>query len=47
MSSVKPEDVSPEWEDLSDKEKGVLEDWYVFFFFHSVVLLLLTGFGDA
>lgn len=39
MSSVKPEDVSPKWEDLSDKEKGVLEDWYVFL----LLLLLLLG----
>ncbi|KAL0635861.1 hypothetical protein Q9L58_005203 [Maublancomyces gigas] len=31
MSSVKPEDVAPEWEDLSDKEKGVLDDWFSFF----------------
>ncbi|KAF8476129.1 cytochrome b5-like heme/steroid binding domain-containing protein [Kalaharituber pfeilii] len=30
-SSVKPEDVRPEWQDLGDKEKGVLEDWYKFF----------------
>ncbi|KAI4150029.1 MAG: hypothetical protein LQ340_004306 [Diploschistes diacapsis] len=31
MSSVKPEDVKPEWEDLGDKEKKVLEEWIVFF----------------
>ena len=26
-SSVKPEDALPEWQDLDDKEKKVLEDW--------------------
>ena len=31
MSSVKPEDVVAEWEDLSDKEKTVLEEWMTFF----------------
>jgi membrane-associated progesterone receptor component len=30
-SSVKPEDVRAEWEDLDDKEKGVLSDWFTFF----------------
>lgn len=31
MTSTKAEDVSPEWKDLSDKEKGVLNDWIKFF----------------
>ncbi|OCK78041.1 putative progesterone binding protein [Lepidopterella palustris CBS 459.81] len=31
QSSLKPADCVPEWEDLSDKEKGVLADWYTFF----------------
>ena len=31
MSSVKPEDVTAEWEDLGDKEKTVLEEWMTFF----------------
>lgn len=31
MTSTKPEDVSPNWKDLSDKEKGVLNDWVKFF----------------
>ncbi|KAM0246269.1 hypothetical protein ACHAQJ_010288 [Trichoderma viride] len=31
LTSVKPEDVQPNWQDLSDKEKGVLEDWITFF----------------
>ncbi|KAM0483636.1 hypothetical protein ACHAPX_002129 [Trichoderma viride] len=31
MTSVKPEDVRPDWHDLPDKEKGVLEDWITFF----------------
>ena len=31
MSSVKPEDVTSEWEDLGDKEKKVLDEWTVFF----------------
>lgn len=30
-SSVKPEDVKPEWQDLDDKEKGTLNDWITFF----------------
>lgn len=30
-TSVVPADVKPEWEDLDDKEKGVLNDWYTFF----------------
>ncbi|KKA28743.1 hypothetical protein TD95_003279 [Thielaviopsis punctulata] len=29
--STKPEDVSPEWEDLTDKEKSTLADWVTFF----------------
>ena len=31
MSSVKPEDVTAEWEDLGDKEKKVLDEWMIFF----------------
>jgi len=31
QSSLKPEDCSPEWEDLPEKEQGVLRDWYTFF----------------
>ncbi|RDL37638.1 Cytochrome b5-like Heme binding-containing protein [Venustampulla echinocandica] len=31
MTSTKAEDVRPDWSDLSDKEKGVLEDWLTFF----------------
>ena len=31
MSSVKPEDVKSEWEDLGDKEKKVLDEWMIFF----------------
>ncbi|OMP84484.1 putative steroid-binding protein 3 [Diplodia seriata] len=31
QSSLKPEDCRPEWEDLSDKEKTVLDEWYTFF----------------
>ncbi|KAH7193517.1 cytochrome b5-like heme/steroid binding domain-containing protein [Fusarium flagelliforme] len=30
-SSTKPEDALPEWKDLDDKEKGVLNDWITFF----------------
>lgn len=30
-TSTKAADVSPEWFDLDDKEKGVLNDWYTFF----------------
>lgn len=31
MSSVKPEDVKADWEDLGDKEKKVLDEWMTFF----------------
>ena len=31
MTSVKSEDVKPEWSDLSDKEKSTLEDWVTYF----------------
>jgi hypothetical protein len=31
LSSLKPEDCRAEWDDLDDKEKGVLEDWFKFF----------------
>lgn len=31
MTSTKLEDVKPEWKDLPDKEKGVLNDWIKFF----------------
>jgi len=30
-SSLKQEDCTPEWHDLGDKEKGVLEEWFTFF----------------
>ncbi|KKK14997.1 hypothetical protein P175DRAFT_0535393 [Aspergillus ochraceoroseus IBT 24754] len=30
-SSLKPEDCRPDWHDLADKEKKVLEEWYTFF----------------
>lgn len=30
-SSLKPEDCVPEWQDLDDMEKTVLEEWYTFF----------------
>ncbi|CUS08667.1 unnamed protein product [Tuber aestivum] len=30
-SSVKPEDAIAKWDDLGDKEKRVLNDWYTFF----------------
>lgn len=31
QSSLKPEDCRPEYEDLGEKERGVLNDWYTFF----------------
>jgi membrane-associated progesterone receptor component len=31
MSSLKPEDCVPEWADLEDKNKTVLDEWYTFF----------------
>ncbi|MCJ1367252.1 hypothetical protein MMC16_006384 [Acarospora aff. strigata] len=30
-SSLKPEDCRAEWQDLSDKEKMVLNEWFTFF----------------
>ncbi|KAI9862486.1 MAG: hypothetical protein M1813_004337 [Trichoglossum hirsutum] len=30
-SSLNPEDARSEWSDLTDKEKGVLNDWFTFF----------------
>lgn len=30
-TSTKAEDVSSEWKDLDDKEKGTLNDWVTFF----------------
>ncbi|ROV96261.1 hypothetical protein VMCG_07673 [Cytospora schulzeri] len=30
-TSTKPQDVSPEWKDLNDKEQGTLNDWIKFF----------------
>lgn len=30
-SSKEPEDVVPDWYDLPDKEKGVLNDWMTYF----------------
>lgn len=31
LSSLKPEDCRPDWEDLAAKEKQVLNDWFTFF----------------
>jgi hypothetical protein len=31
LSSTKEEDAQPEWEDLGDKEKNVLNEWFTFF----------------
>lgn len=31
QSSLKLEDCRPQWEDLPEKEKGVLKDWFTFF----------------
>lgn len=31
QSSLKPEDCVPEWQDLEDKYKTVLGEWYTFF----------------
>ncbi|KAL8942302.1 MAG: hypothetical protein Q9211_001448 [Gyalolechia sp. 1 TL-2023] len=31
LSSLKAEDCRPDWEDLGDKEKQVLSDWFTFF----------------
>ncbi|CZT17040.1 related to DAP1 Damage response protein [Ramularia collo-cygni] len=30
-SSLKPEECVPEWHDLTDEQKKVLNDWYTFF----------------
>ena len=31
MTSTKAEDVRPDWEDLDDEKKKVLDDWMTFF----------------
>ena len=31
MSSLKPEDCTPDWVDLDDSQKTVLSEWYTFF----------------
>ncbi|KAK4934421.1 hypothetical protein LTR66_015608 [Elasticomyces elasticus] len=31
QSSLKPEECRPDWQDLSDEHKKVLDDWYTFF----------------
>lgn len=31
LSSLQPQDCRPEYEDLGEKEKGVLNDWFTFF----------------
>lgn len=31
QSSLKPEDCRPDWYDLSDEYKKVLDDWFIFF----------------
>ncbi|KAI0406410.1 cytochrome b5 [Xylaria palmicola] len=42
-TSTKPEDVLPEWQDLSEKEKGVLNDWVTFFSKRYNVFLVEIG----
>ncbi|KIX03466.1 uncharacterized protein Z518_07018 [Rhinocladiella mackenziei CBS 650.93] len=31
ISSLKPEDCVPEWHDLEDKHKTILDEWYTYF----------------
>ncbi|KAI4192202.1 MAG: hypothetical protein LQ346_004425 [Caloplaca aetnensis] len=31
LSSLRAEDCRPDWDDLADKEKQVLNDWFTFF----------------
>jgi membrane-associated progesterone receptor component len=31
QTSLKPEDCRPEWEDLDEKDKKTLDDWFIFF----------------
>lgn len=31
QSSLKPEECRPDWSDLSDQHKKVLNDWFTFF----------------
>lgn len=45
MTSVKEEDVRPEWEDLGEKEKGVLADWETFFSKRYAVVGRVSGTG--
>ncbi|KAF3760475.1 hypothetical protein M406DRAFT_72967 [Cryphonectria parasitica EP155] len=42
-TSTKDEDVSSEWKDLNDKEKGVLNDWVKFFSNRYNVVGLVEG----
>ncbi|KAK7415373.1 hypothetical protein QQX98_005912 [Neonectria punicea] len=42
-TSTKPEDARPDWQDLSDKEKGVLNDWVTFFSKRYNVVGLVEG----
>ncbi len=45
-TSTKAEDVKPEWEDLDDKEKGTLDDWFTFFSKRYNVVGKVTQAGD-
>ncbi|RYC61082.1 hypothetical protein CHU98_g5112 [Xylaria longipes] len=42
-TSTKPEDVQPEWRDLDDEKKGVLNDWITFFSNRYNVVGLVQG----
>ncbi|PMD57310.1 cytochrome b5 [Hyaloscypha bicolor E] len=43
LTSTKPEDVRPDWEDLDDKEKQTLDDWMTFFSKRYNVVGLVTS----
>lgn len=46
-TSTKPDDVSPDWQDLSEKEKGTLDDWVTFFSKRYNVVGLVEGATNA
>jgi membrane-associated progesterone receptor component len=48
LSSLKPEDCVPDWSDLEDSNKTVLEEWYTFFSKrYNIVGQVSTSSGDA
>jgi hypothetical protein len=42
-SSLRPGDIEPEFSDLGDEEKGVLDDWFTLFFKRYDIIGKVTG----